>query len=239
MNLEEDEPKTPRERVRRKQIYTLMIVAFLGAVAAGLLLASSVWQWKWDTPGSPPPQAAPTGVDPTKSCTLQSTLDAIKTELFRRAAQSRGRDEAAYTRIAGFSLFRIDGASPLRMDDQQHRVDCSGNADLELPPEITVATAGSTLSGPIDYSVQLDVNGNATGVTVGNADSIVVPLATIASLAPPAPLTAPAPVNEATPGFTAQTLPSAPAPEQSPTQLQNETGTVPPSPQPAGPQNEQ
>jgi hypothetical protein len=157
---------------------------------------------------------------------LQSTLDAIKTELFRRAAQSRGRDSDAYTRIASFSLLRIDAPSVVRQDDQRHVVDCTGNADLELPPQITLAAGGTMVSGPIDYSVQLDASGNPTGVVVGDAGFIVGPLATIATLAPPQPLTEAAPENVAAPALSNETAPAepatnpsqnmaAPAPEQS------------------------
>lgn len=232
MKLEEDEPKTLRERVRRKQIYTLMIVGFVGAIAAGLLLASSVWQWKWDTPGSPKPQATSTEIDPSKGCSLQSTLDAIKTELFRRAAQARGRDAAAYMRIAGFSLFRVDSPTVVGADQQQRRIDCSGTADLQLPPQIALVTGGNMLAQPIDYSVQLDASGNATSVSLGNADAIVAPLSTIASLAPPAMLTAPAPASESASVLSNQ----ATSPEPPPLAIQNESS---PPAQPQEPQNEQ
>lgn len=199
MNLEEEPPTGPRERLRRKQIYALMIVALLGAVAAGVLLASSVWQWKWDTHESQPTTTAAVQTDPTKRCVLQSTVDSIKRELFRRAAQARGRDSEAYTRIAGFSLLRIDAPSVVRQDGQRHVVDCTGNADLELPPQITLAAGGTIISGPIDYSVQLDSSGNAVGVVVGDAGFIVGPLATVSTLAPPEALTAPQPVGQTSP----------------------------------------
>jgi hypothetical protein len=215
VNLEEEPPAGPRERLRRKQVYALMIVALLGAVAAGVLLASSVWQWKWDTHGSQQTQTAAVQVDPAKSCVLQSTLDAIKTELFRRAAQSRGRDSDAYTRIAGFSLLRIDSPSVVRQDDQRHVVDCTGNADLELPPQITLAAGGTMVSGPIDYSVQLDGSGNPVGVVVGDAGFIVGPLATIQTLAPPQPLTEAAPENVAVPAAVQnETAPTEPTVDQ-------------------------
>jgi hypothetical protein len=229
VNLEEESPAGPRERLRRKQIYGLMIVALLGAVAAGVLLASSVWQWKWDTHGSPQTQTATVKADPAKSCVLQSTLDAIKTELFRRAAQSRGRDSDAYTRIAGFSLLRIDAASVVRQDDQRHVLDCTGTADLELPPQITLAAGGTMVSGPIDYSVQLDASGNPVGVVVGDAGFIVGPLATIATLAPPQPLTEAAPENVSAPAVGNEAASAEPTANQS-------QAEPPPTPEPEGPQ---
>jgi hypothetical protein len=215
VKLQEEPATDPRERLRRKQIYALMIVALLGAVAAGVLLASSVWQWKWDTNGSPHIQTASVQADPTKTCVLQSTVDAIKAELFRRAAQSRGRDSDAYARIAGFSLLRIDAPSVVREDDQRHVLDCTGIADLELPPQIILAAEGTMLSGPIDYSVQLDASGNPTGVVVGDAGFIVGPLATIQTLAPPQPLTEAAPENVAIPAVSNEAAPTEPTVDQS------------------------
>jgi len=233
VNLEEEPPAGPRERLRRKQIYALMIVALLGAVGAGVLLASSVWQWKWDTKESPQTQTAAAEADPAKVCVLQSTVDAIKAELFRRAAQSRGRDSDAYTRIAGFSLLRIDAPSVVREDDQRHVVDCTGDADLELPPQITLAAGGTMVSGPIDYSVQLDGNGNPAGVVVGDAGFIVGPLATIATLAPPEPLTEAAPENATVPALDNETAPPEPTANQS-------QGEAAPAPeQPEAPENQQ
>ena len=233
MNLEEEPPADPRERLRRKQVYALMIVALLGAVAAGVLLASSVWQWKWDTKASPEIQTAAGQADPTKTCVLQSTVDAIKAELFRRAAQSRGRDLDAYTRIAGFSLLRIDAPSVLREDDKRRVVDCTGTADLELPPQITLAAEGTMLSGPIDYSVQLDASGNPVGVVVGDAGFIVDPLATIQTLAPPQPLTQAAPENVAVQAVQNETAPTEPSVDQP------EGGATPESDQPEPVENQQ
>jgi hypothetical protein len=229
VNIEEEPPAGPKELVRRKQLYTLMIVALLGAVAAGILLASSVWQWKWDTPGSPPPDSAAAQVDPTTACTLQSTADAIKAELFRRAAQARKGDVGAYKRIADFSLFRIDSPSATQENQQARTVDCSGTGDLELPPEITAAAGGNMIQGPIDFTVQLDSTGKAAGVRVGNADSIVGPLSTIATLAPPEPLTEAAslpadnqPASALSNAGTPVEPPPAAAPEQTPPPDQSE-----------------
>lgn len=231
MNIEEEPPAGPRERVRRKQLYTLMIVALLGAVAAGVLLASSVWQWKWDTPGSPPPQSAAAQVDPTSACSLQSTADAIKTELFRRAAQARKGDVTAYARIADFSLFRIDSPSVTQENQQAGTVDCTGTGDLELPPQITAAAGGNMIGGPIEFSVQLDSSGKAASVRVGNADSIVGPLSTIATLAPPEPLTqaAPATDNQVAPALENGAAPAETTPAAGP----DETA---PAPQPEQPE---
>src|SRR5690348_14771765 len=43
-----------------------------------------------------------------KLCASPNTYDLIKHELFRRAAQVRGSDEAAYDRLAGYAVVRMD-----------------------------------------------------------------------------------------------------------------------------------
>lgn len=230
----EEPPLSPG--LRRKQTYILMVVALLGAVIAGVLLASTVWQWKWNTGPSPAPQAT-AGIDPLKACASQSAFDAIKQQLFQRSAQIRARNEVAFARIADFSLLRIDSPSVLGVDDQQHRVDCSGTAVLQLPPQITVGTGGNMLSSPIDYSVQLGAGGSINVVAIGNTDSIVTPLSTIASLAPPTPLTAPGPTNEMTPALGNEAQPSAPGVAVVPSG--NEIETLPPPAQPPEAMNEQ
>lgn len=213
-----------------------MIVALLGAVAAGVLLASTVWQWKWNTGPSPAPQAA-AGIDPLKACASQSAFDAIKQQLFQRAAQIRARDQSAYARIADFSLLRIDSPSVLGIDDQQHRVDCSGSAVLQLPPQITVGTGGNMLSSAIDYSLQLGAGGSINVVAIGSTDSIVTALSTIASVAPPTPLTAPGPTNEMMPVLGNEAQP--PAPGAAVGSSGNEIEAIPPPAQLPGATNEQ
>src|SRR5438034_7236280 len=49
--------------------------------------------------------SAPSG---EKHCSNQATYDLVKRELFRRAAQQRGSDEAAYDRLAGVAFVRME-----------------------------------------------------------------------------------------------------------------------------------
>jgi len=188
VKLEEEQPKTPQERRRQRQIYILLIIAFLGAVAAGLLLASSVWTgWKAPEESSSAASVDAAAVNPEKTCATQATYDGIKKELFRRAGQTRGGDPGPLMRIADFSLLRVEGPYLRGFDDQTKRTACSGAAVLQLPPQVTTAEGMGTLSSNMDYDVQPAADGTGNVVTIGNADSIIVPLATLRGNAPAGP----------------------------------------------------
>jgi hypothetical protein len=214
-----DEPEVIGER---RRINRWLIVALVGAVLAGILLASGVWDNRPEaaenaTGNAIAQQKAP---DLEKWCAAQTTYDAIRGELFRRAAQVRGSDEQAYTRLADFALLRVNGPVVRGIDDQLQSVSCAGSAVLSLPPNVEVAGGRRTLSGDIDYMIQPAADGTGNVVRLGNADSIVVPLATLMRSNAPqsAPLTPPelqngmnavAPETEAPP----QQPPAQPAPE--------------------------
>lgn len=194
---------------RPQGINRWVIVALIAAVLAGVLLASSVWTSgaKKEDSGDATAQKAP---DLEKLCASQTTYDAIRGELFRRAAQVRGSDEQGYKRLSDFALLRMNGPVARGIDDQLKSVSCTGTAVLSLPPNVEVAGGRRTLSGDVDYMIQPAADGTGNVVRLGNADSIVVPLATLARINAPqsAPLTPPAaqnPVNE--------TAPASPAPQ--------------------------
>jgi uncharacterized protein YecT (DUF1311 family) len=215
VKLEEEHPKTPQERRRQRQIYTLLIVAFLAAVAAGLLLASSVWTgWKAPKESSSATSVDAGTIDPEKTCATQATYDGIKKELFRRAGQTRGGDPGPLMRIADFSLLRIEGPYLRGFDDQTKRTACSGVAVLQLPPQVTTAEGMGTLTSNVDYDVQPAADGTGNVVTIGNADAITVPLATLRGNAPVGPPPQLQPV--APPDSTANADELAPLPEQTP-----------------------
>jgi len=188
-HLPEDAPE------ERKRFNRWLLVAILAAVAAGVLLASSVWDNRWKEDGNAVGNevAAEDEPDPEKWCAAQATYDSIRRELFRRAAQVRGSDEQAYARLADFALLRVNAPIVRGVDEQLESVTCSGTAMLGLPPGVSVAGGRRSLSGDIDYMVQPAADGTGNVVRIGNADSIVVPLATIARTAAPksAPLVPP------------------------------------------------
>jgi uncharacterized protein YecT (DUF1311 family) len=175
----------PRRRINR-----WLIVAVVAAVLAGLLLASTIWTNRWTGKSQVPENAvvaAKKQQDPQAWCASQSTYDAMKRELFRRAAQVRGSDEQAYARLADFALLRVNGPLVRAVDDQLQSVSCSGTAVLDLPPGVAVAGGRRSLSGDVDYMIQPAADGSGRVVRLGNADAIVIPLATLARTAAPQP----------------------------------------------------
>ncbi len=118
--------------------------------------------------------------DPEKLCGSQTTYALIKRDLFRRAAQLRGSDQAAFDKLSAYSALRMD--SPVVRDEngETGAVTCSGNLSLDLPPGVAVVGGRRTLSAEIVYTVQPAADGSGTVVTLSNAEEIVTPLATLA-----------------------------------------------------------
>lgn len=114
--------------------------------------------------------------DPSDRCGSQATYDAIKRELFKRAAAQRGSDEAAYAKIETYSTIRME-APVLRDEDAVNgSVTCNGTITVDLPPGVAVSGGRRSLSADILYTVQPGAEGGAT-VTLSNADEIISPLA--------------------------------------------------------------
>jgi uncharacterized protein YecT (DUF1311 family) len=185
--MEDDE--TVVEESRRKRVNPWLIAGIVAAIVAGLLLASSVWTGRWSGKEEVPENAvaAKNQQDPQAWCAAQSTYDAMKRELFRRAAQVRGSDEQAYAKLADFALLRVNGPVARGIDDQLKSVSCSGTVVLNLPPGVAVAGGRRSLSGDVDYSIQPAADGSGKVVRLGNADAIVVPLATLSRTSTPQP----------------------------------------------------
>ncbi|MGI8706247.1 MAG: lysozyme inhibitor LprI family protein [Sphingomicrobium sp.] len=173
----------------RKQRSWWLIVALVAAVAAGVLLASTVWENRWSENSVGNELIETQAPDLQAWCAAQATYDAIRRELFRRAAQVRGSDQQAYTRLADFALLRVSGPVARDVDGQLQSVTCSGTANLDLPPGVAASGGRRSLSGDLDYMVQPAADGTGNVVRLGNADSIVIPLATLSRRG--APQTAP------------------------------------------------
>ncbi len=132
------------------------------------------------------------GASPTeKLCASKSIYDLIKRDLFRRAGQLRGSDQAAYDRLAAYAVIRMD--NPVMESEEQGTggVNCSGTLSLDLPPGVAVAGGRRTLMSDIDYTVQPAADGRGQAVLLRNADAIIAPLATLARVAEPPPQTLP------------------------------------------------
>ena len=225
-----ERPKPPRDLARERRLW--LITAIVAAVAAGILLASSVWSGGWKSEEKE--QAAKVDerlIAPEKQCALQSTYDSIKRALFARAARARGGDETAFAKLSDFSLLRMDSPVLRGVDEDLGRINCNGVAVLQLPPGVRVEDGGSTLSSPLDYAVQRAADGNGNVVMLGNADAIVVPLATIqrSGAAQSDPLVPPDMDPVTTPGGS-PVFDQAPAPAPAPPPPQESA----PAPQPSG-----
>ena len=152
--------------------------------------------------------------DPAKRCGSQSTYDLIKRDLFRRAAALRGSDQAAFDRIASYSVVRVDQPLLDSEDDRTGAIICSGTLTLDLPPGVAVVGGRRTLNADIGYGLQRSADGNGEVLTLTRADAIVTPLATLARVGSAAtdPL-APAPPDALAPD---QAAPMETAPIPSP-----------------------
>ncbi|WP_407828711.1 lysozyme inhibitor LprI family protein [Sphingomonas sp.] len=161
------------------------------------------------------------GATNEKACASKATYDLIKRELFRRAAQLRGSDQAAYDRLSAYAVVRMENPVMESEDQSTHAVNCSGSLSLDLPPGVAVVGGRRTLSSDVDYSVQPAADGSGSVVLLRNADAIITPLATLSRVAqaPPAS-SAPAEQNGIAPqalsGGAIQT-PLPPAAPQTPT----------------------
>lgn len=217
-----DERETELPSEERKGFNRWLIVALVGAVLAGILLASSVWQGGSKDEAAGNQVAQEKAPDVEKLCAAQATYNAIRGELFRRAAQVRGSDEQSYTRLADFALLRVNGPVARGIDDQLKSVSCAGTAVLSLPPNVEVAGGRRTLSGDLDYTIQPAADGTGNVIRLGNADSIVVPLATLMRSNAPqnAPLVdaPPAPTANESALTTEAPQPQQPAPAPAPAQ---------------------
>jgi hypothetical protein len=160
-------------------------------------------------------------VSPDKLCASNRTYDLIKRELFRRAAQLRGSDQASFDQLSLYAVVRMENPVMESQDNSTGAVNCSGSLSLDLPPGVGIVGGRQTLTSDVDYTVQPASDGSGNVVLLRNADSIVAPLATLervnqpAPAAPPAEPGAPAQMNGATP-MQPQTTPPQSAPHAPP-----------------------
>jgi uncharacterized protein YecT (DUF1311 family) len=118
-----------------------------------------------------------------KLCASKATYDLIKRELFRRAAQLRGSDQAAYDKLSAYAVLRMENPVMESEDSATGTVKCSGSLSLDLPPGVAVVGGRRSLMSDVDYTVQPAADGSGTVVLLRNADAIIAPLATLAKVA--------------------------------------------------------
>jgi hypothetical protein len=148
---------------------------------------------------------------PEKRCASQATYDAIKRELFRRAAQLRGSDQSAYERLAGYAVVRMENPVVESEDAQTSAVTCSGSLSLDLPPGVAVVGGRTSLMADVGYTVQ-PAEGSGPVVLLRNADAIITPLATLARVGQPAPAEQ-APGEDSNTSAPSQPTPPSPVPQ--------------------------
>ena len=156
---------------------------------------------------------------PEKLCASKATYDLIKHELFRRAAQLRGSDQAAFDRLSSYAVVRMENPVMESEDSSTGAVHCSATLSLDLPPGVATSGGQRTLTSDIDYNVQQAADGTGPVVLLQNADAVITPLATLAKAAEvaeepsqPAPIPGPAPGAEGQPAVPAPPPPASPAP---------------------------
>ena len=159
--------------------------------------------------------AAP--VNRQKLCASSGTYDLIKRELFRRAAQLRVTDQAAYDRLSAVAVLRMENPVMESEDSSTGAVNCSGSLSLDLPPGVAAVGGKTTLGSDVDYTVQPAADGSGNVVLLRNADSIIAPLATLARTQQAAP---------------------QPVENEVATETPDETGPQPAQPEPAAPPSE-
>lgn len=158
-----------------------------------------------------PNLAASSSKSPEKLCAGQATYDLIKRDLFRRAAQLRGSDQAAYDQISSAAVVRMENPVMVSEDSTTGAVHCSGSLSLDLPPGVAIVGGRRTLTADVDYSVQQAADGSGPVVLLSNADAIVTPLATLARVAGQAPTNTMGTTNESAHVETQPPTPAAPA----------------------------
>jgi hypothetical protein len=119
--------------------------------------------------------SAQTKAPPEKLCASNQTYDLIKRELFRRAAQLRGSDQAAFDQLSGYAVVRMENPVMESQDNATGGVNCSGSLSLDLPPGVGIVGGRRTLTSDVDYTVQAAADGSGNVVVLRNAEAIIAP----------------------------------------------------------------
>ena len=124
-------------------------------------------------------------VEPDKKCASKATYDLIKRELFRRAAQMRGSDQAAYDKLQAYAVVRMENPAMESEEQASGAINCTGTLSLDLPPGVAVVGGRHSLMSDIDYTIQPAADGSGDVILLRNADAIIAPLATLARVDEP------------------------------------------------------
>jgi uncharacterized protein YecT (DUF1311 family) len=133
----------------------------------------------------PQPQPQARTVSPERRCASNETYDLIKRELFRRAAQLRGSDAAAFDQLSAYAVVRMENPVMESANPATGAVNCSGSLSLDLPPGVAVVGGHHALSADVDYTIQPAADASGDVVLLRNADPVIAPLATLARVGQP------------------------------------------------------
>ncbi len=171
----------PEERAAwDRRTLTIAAIVVLALIAAGLLIYGlSADRTNQDRlSDSAMGEAQPTNLE--RQCGSQKVHDAIKRELFRRAAQARGRDQEALEQIAGQASARMEAAMMTSEDDDRGTISCSGLLWVDIPPAYIAPGGRRTLSGDVDYTIETSSEGAGDLVSLGGGDAIITALSRLA-----------------------------------------------------------
>ena len=162
---------------------------------------------------------------PDERCGSQATYEAIKAELFRQAAETRGSDQRVFDQLARYASLRVENPVLKSRDEGIGTLRCSGRVALDLPPGVAVVGGRRTLAANMDYVLQPAADNSGDVVILEGADPIIVPLATLARSGSNVPLPnlpqpqngpQPQPVPDAAPQDQAQPVPQVQSPPPAP-----------------------
>jgi len=155
------------------------------------------------------------GSQSSARCSSQEVHEQIKREVFRRAAVLRGGSDATFAQVAAYSVVRTT-APAVRRAAGKSGATCTSPIVLDLPPGVQAIGGRRSLAAKLAYSVETAEQGRSQLRTLGDADPIVLPLATIGrtesqeGLAPSAAEMETVPAEAEQPAAESPARPSAP-----------------------------
>ncbi len=210
----EQDPRKDVHRPMRKLKLNPTALALLGVALLLLIL----WFFSTESAdqdkliGNVTTDAAPLSTA-ERRCSSKATYDLIKRDLFRRAAQLRGSDQAVYDRLQAFAVVRMENPVMESEDKDSGAINCAGSLSLDLPPGVMVAGGRQSLTANIEYTLQPTADRSGDVILLRNVDAIVAPLATLARIAP-------APEQSVTTNEIAPVDPLSPLPPAAPSEPQ-------------------
>jgi hypothetical protein len=165
-----------------------LLVALLGGVA---ILLAVLWYFSanrspdQDKLSNPQVEQQAAQAESSKRCSARATYDLVKRELFGRAAQQRGSDQATYNEIAAAAVLRVDNPVLENEEAASGALNCSATFYLDLPPGVVASGGRRSLMADIDYTIQPAGDGRGDSVLLRNADALIAALVTLTRVGEP------------------------------------------------------